>query len=179
MKTKFLLLLLVSSSFFIGCKESKKEEVKEENVSKSFVFSVNVISPRDDIFSLYFTEDGTTDFMNEPISMHVKGSEEPQDVVFELPEEAIPTEFRLDVCMPDRQNELTINGFKMIFMGKEFSAPKEQFSVYFNPDLSKTIYDKETGNVKAVVKEGIAEYPSFYPHAKPMSDEINKLLMNE
>lgn len=177
MNTKFIAVLLVISSVFVGCKEEKKETAPKQNeVSKSFVFSVNVSSPKDDTFSLYYTVDGSTDFKDAPIWVEVKGSESPQEVVFKLPEDAVPTQFRLDVCKPEKQNELKINGFKMSYLGKEFSVPGKDFFIYFDPDLSKTVYNKETGEVKAVEKDGKKEYPSFYPNTRPLGDEINKLL---
>ena len=41
---------------------------------------------------------------------------------------------------------------------------------------SKTIFDKTTGTVSAVFKDGVRQSPSFYPNANPLGNEIKKSL---
>lgn len=177
MKTKILMLIALVT-IVVGCNKDKSStpavvEPKEEG----FKFSINVLAKKNDTFSLYYTEDGTSDFNGRtPIWLDVKGSDTPQDVVFTLPADANPTQFRIDMAKSQDQEPIIINGFEMSYLGKSFKAGGDQFYIYFDPDLSKTVFDKETRTVTAVVKNGVKETPSFYPNTKPLGDEIKKLM---
>ena len=176
MKTKFIVLLSIVS-VLIGCNKDKSEPAQPEAPKEEmgFKFSVNVVAKKDDTFSLFYTEDGTTNF-TEPIWLAVKGSDSAQDVVFTLPEDAVPTQFRLDMGMSKDQEPMIINGFKMSYRGKTFEVPGSDFYIYFDADKSKTIYDREKQTVTAVVKDGQRQYPSFYPNTAPLGEAIKKVM---
>lgn len=178
MKTKILAIVIVIVSVFTSCKEeSTKPEAVADKAANNFKVTVNVTVKEDDNFSLFYTEDGSTDFTTiQPIWVNVKGSSSPQDVVFTLPEDIIPTQIRLDFGINKEQETILINNFSMAYLDKFFQAPGEQFYIYFDPDLSKTIFDKDKKTIDAVVKDGVRQFPSFYPNTKPLGDEITKLL---
>lgn len=176
MKTKILTLIALIT-IVVGCNKEKSEasSVVAPLEEKGFKFSINVLAKKNDTFSLYYTQDNTTNFTSAPIWLEVKGSDSAQDIVFTLPEDVIPTQFRIDMGKSEDQEPIVINGFEMSYLGKTFRANGDQFYIYFDPDLSKTIFDKETRTVTAVVKDGVKQYPSFYPNVKPLGDEISKL----
>lgn len=180
MKTKFLALFVIVSTLFVGCKDEKSNDAIDAVTAKeqkNFKVTLNVTVKKNDTFSIFYTEDGSIDFTKTtPIWVEVKGSDSPQDVVFNLPEDIIPTQLRLDFGMSKDQEEIVINKFKMDFFGKSFEAAGEQFYVYFDPDLSKTIFDKDKKTINAVVKDGVRQSPSFYPNTKPLGDEITKIV---
>ena len=179
MKAKSILLLF-SAILILSCKNDKTENSKENatnvNTANSFKVTLNVTVKKEDDFSLFHTEDGTTNFQGNPIWVKVKGSDMPQDVVFELPDDVIPTQLRLDFGMAKDQDAIKIHSFKMSYYGKTFEIPGEKFYIYFDPDLSKTIFDKTTGTVNAVVKDGVRMFPSFYPNTAPLGEEIQKIV---
>ena len=181
MKTNIFTVVILIATLFTGCKDNKSldslEVVNPEvKVDDTFKVTINALVKKNDSFSLYYSLDGTTDFKIEPLWLEFKGSETAQDIVFELPNEVIPTQIRLDFGLSKDQEPIVINYFKMNYLNNEFKIPGNQFGMYFNPDPTKTIFDYNTATVTAVVKDGIRQSPSFYPHIKPLGDEIKKLM---
>lgn len=181
MKTRIILSILLVTVFFTGCKNDKSvdslEVVTPEVVDNTFKVRMNVTVKKDDTFSLYYTEDGSTDFTKiPPLWMVVKGNPSHQDVVFTLPPDVIPTQLRLDFGMNKDQEPLIINSFQMNYLKNEFKIPGNQFFIYFDPDLTKTVFDKTTGTISGVVKDGVRQSPSFYPNADPLGKEIKKIV---
>jgi hypothetical protein len=179
MRTKSIVVLLFSVLLTLGCKSDKTEEGKADapvdNSPKGFRVTLNVTVKKDDVFSLFYTEDGTADFKKDPIWIDAKGSETAQNVVFNLPEEVVPTQFRVDFGRNKDQEPIKINSFKMEYYQKSFEIPGDKFYIYFDADLSKTVYDKNAATVSAVVKDGERMFPSFYPNQLPLGQEIQKL----
>ncbi len=179
MKAKIGMLLLLMT-VFAGCKNEKSVdelEVATPEVDETFKVVVSVVAKADDTFSLFYTEDGSTDFSKIPaLWMAFKGSETVQDITYTLPEDVLPTQIRLDFGMSDKQQDIVMKEVKFLYMGREFKIPVNMFFVYFDPDVSKTIYDKQTGVIKAVVKDGVRQSPSFYPNTKPLGEELEKLV---
>lgn len=180
MKTKVLSFLTVMVLVFSGCKNEKSvdtlEVKKTEVVDKNFKAILKVIVKKDDDFSLFYTEDGSTDFKEAPLWMHVKGSANEQEVTFNLPEDVIPTQLRLDFGMKQDQEDITFKSFKFDYMGKTFEKSGAEIAIYFTPDLTKCTFDPATGIIQAVVKNGKREYPSLYPNTTPMKTELDKLV---
>jgi hypothetical protein len=180
MKTKSIVVLLFSVLLTLACKSDKKEENKAEapvdNSPKGFRVTLNVTVKKDDTFSLFYAEDDTADFKKAPMWQEVKGSEMPQNVVYNLPEEVVPSQLRLDFGMNKDQAPIKIHSVKMEYYTKSFEIPGNQFYIYFNPDLSKTIFDKVAVTVSPIIKDGKSMMPSFYPHTAPLGEAINKLV---
>jgi hypothetical protein len=180
MKTKFLIVIFLLSAFFVGCKNEKSNNTNELSVAKeenNFKVKLTVTVKKDDTFSLFYTEDGSTDFSKiQPIWLNVKGSNSPQDIVFNLPEDVIPSQLRLDFGLSKDQEEMVIDKFGMNYFGKSFEIPGDKFYLYFDPDKSKTIFDKDKRTINAVFNSGVRQFPSFYPNTKPLGEEIQKLV---
>ena len=181
MKTRIILSILLVTVFFTGCKNDKSVDslevvTPEKVVDETFKVTINATVNKDDTFSLYYTEDGTTDFKKAALWMAFKGNNSPQDIVFTLPKDVLPTQLRLDFGITKDQEPIVINSFSMNYLNKEFKIPGNQFFILFDPDITKTVFDKNTATVTAVVKDGVRQSPSFYPNKKPLGDEINKLV---
>jgi hypothetical protein len=180
MKTKLVLALVFLTTLFAGCKNEKSVDdldlVTPTVVDNYFKVTLNVNVKKDDNFSLFFTEDGTIDFKGNPIWVKVKGSDIAQDVVFNLPADRLPSQLRLDFGMAKDQESIKINTFKMQYLEKSFEITGDKFYIYFNPDISKTIFDKTAATVSAIKKDGINTFPSFYPNTAPLKIEIDKLV---
>ena len=179
MKTKVLSLLIVMAIVFTGCKNDKSvdslEVKKAEVVDKTFKVTLKIIVKRDDDFSLFYTEDGSADFKGEALWLGVKGSSDEQEVTFTLPEDVIPTQLRLDFGMKQDQEEIILKGFKFDYQGKTFEKSGPEMAVYFTPDLTKCTFDPATGIIKAVVKDGKAQFPSLYPQVDAMKIALDNL----
>lgn len=179
-KNNHLLILIFCFFSVIGCKNEKSNNTDELSVAKeenNFKVKLTVTVKKDDTFSLFYTEDGSTDFSKiPPIWLNVKGSNSPQDIVFNLPEDAIPSQLRLDFGLSKDQEEMVIDKFGMYYFGKSFEIPGDKFYFYFDADKSKTIFDKDKRTVNAVFKSGVRQFPSFYPNTRPLGEEIQKLV---
>jgi len=179
MKTRILSSILLLAVFLTGCKNEKPidslDVVKTEEAVKIFQITLDVTVKKNDDFALFYTEDGSINFTGNPIWIGVKGSETSQKVVFNLPEDVIPTNLRLDFGISKDQEPMTINNFKMTYAGKTFEAPGATFFQYFRPNEECTQVDKVKALVIPVKKEGKYFGPSFYPEIA-LSEEIGKLV---
>ena len=107
MKNKFLLLLF--SCFFTILFSCKNEtpiddlEVVTPEAAKVnlnfFKVTLNVIVKKDDDFALFYTTDGTTDFKTAPIWQAIKGNSDVQEIKYNLPQNILPTQLRLDLSL--------------------------------------------------------------------------------
>ena len=181
MKTKNILLALIFSALFVSCKNDKNENSQKENqeqtiVDKVFKVTLDVVVKKDDNFQIYYTDKSSSDFNEkESIWTEIKGSESPQKVVFELPKDYVPTLFRLDFGVNDKQEDIKINSVQIDYFGKKFFSQGEGLANYFRPETSTKI-DFKTGIIKAILKNGKRLEPALYPHEKPLGDEITKLV---
>lgn len=151
MSSLALCLLLVS------CKDEKK--VEEANapaveVTKSFKVTVNAIVEQNDIFQIFYNEDGSDAFTPEQsIAINIAGKPEAQDLVFELPEDAMPAALRFDIGANVDLKKVTFKSFKIQYLDKTINADVTTFFKYFYPNPQVEI-DKATGVVTMKAPEG-------------------------
>lgn len=188
MKVKYLFISLLSfSTILFSCKNSennetvdtpKTEEVQKEN-PKTFKIILNVTAKKDDSFHLFFSEDGTLNFPEKTsIWANFKGSETPQDIVFELPEDVLPSLMRIDFNSYQQEEPIQINSFKMKYYNSEFKAEGKSFFDYFGPNTETVeIVDKDKVIIKPILKEG-KKYspPSFYPSEDALKTRIEQVI---
>lgn len=187
MKTKFFLsvLLLTSTMSIISCKNEEKKaeenpatEIKKEN-PKTFKVILNVIAKKDDSFHLFFSEDGTLNFSEEnSVWANFKGSEVAQDLVFEIPEDKLPTLMRIDLNSYQQNESVQINSFKMKYYNSEFKADGKSFFDYFGPNTETVeVIDKDKVIFKPLVKEG-KKYtpPSFFPSEEALKTRVEQVI---
>lgn len=181
MKTNFIAILLLVTTLF-GCKnDSNNEKSNVENnqteVSKNFKITLNVVVKKDDNFQVYYTEKSSNDFNEkESVWVEVKGSENAQDVVFNIPEDVIPTMFRLDFGVNEKQEDIKLNGVNIEYLGKSFKSEIPLLANYFRAAEASTLIDFKTGIIKAIVKDGKRQEPALYPHETVLQPEIEKLV---
>jgi hypothetical protein len=107
--------------------------------------------------------------------VEIKGKPEQQEVVFNLPDNTIPTQLRLDLGVNKDQEEMEIKNFKMDYMGKTFEVHGANFFTYFSPNLECTTIDRARYTIKPIKKEKGYFGPSFYPEPL-VAQEISKLV---
>lgn len=187
MKTKFFLsvLLLTSTMSIISCKNEEKKaeenpavEVKKENPN-TFKVILNVIAKKDDSFHLFYSEDNTLNFTEEnSVWANFKGSDAAQDIVFEIPEDKLPTLMRIDLNSYQQNESVQINSFKMKYFNSEFKADGKGFFDYFGPNTETVeVVDKDKVIIKPLVKEG-AKYtpPSFFPSEEALKTRVEQVI---
>ena len=181
MKTKFLIIAAVIALTFTSCKKnSEKVEEAAPAVKEKENFSVelDVISEKEDNFAVYYTEDNTISFDGDKAIWNgVKAEAGTQKIVFNLSEEIIPTDIRLDLGLKkgSEQGDVILEKFKISYFGKSFEAKGSDFFKYFieNKD-TKTEIDAAKGTVKFLKNPSGTATPFFYPQ-QALLDEISKI----
>ena len=83
MSPKTLTFLLFTLTLFSGCKNETPQNVNQKRSVANFKITLNVIVKKDDNFSLFYNQDGSTDFSKiAPIWVGVKGKGTEQKVIF-------------------------------------------------------------------------------------------------
>lgn len=179
MRTRIISSILLLTVFFTGCKNETKETPSAEQapeVQKNVKITLDVTVKKDDDLQVYYTEKTSTDFNEkESLWQHVKGSDASQKVVFNIPENILPTMVRLDFGVSDKQEDIKFSGIEIEYYGKKFAASGENLANYFRPQ-TETQIDFKTGMIKALFKDGKRIEPAIFPHEVPLSKEFDKLI---
>ncbi len=159
MKQKALIFL--ASIALISCKNEKSVEelpVVEEQPKVSEVNLVlDMVVPKDDVFQVFYTEDGTANCSEEnSVKVNVTGKPESQKITFEFPENKRINYLRIDIGENPEQGELKFNNFLFTNFGAtiefkgnqifEYFFPNEMFKLNFetatlSPGEKKEVYD--------------------------------------
>lgn len=178
---KKLILILLCASLFSCKNESKNEEtpiVGKDSIDKTLMrITFKIIAERDDKSCLYYTQDGTINFDdNKSVWLDVKGSKNPQELVFVLPKDVLPTHLRLDLGrgVNPEQTYYDVKGFKIEYLDKKFEANDINVFNYFyaNKDINvitpnSTVLKKLKPNQETAVM--------LYPHI-PLTEELSKII---
>jgi hypothetical protein len=179
MKAK-IFLLLFSAIAILGCKNDQTDTTKgaaaAEAPDDTFKVIAKVIVKEDDNLSLFYTEDGSTDFKNEPLWSKVVGSAEPQEVIYTLPKDVFPTQLRLDFGVSPEQVDVTLQSVTFQYKDKSRTIAGAELGNFFRADDSKCTFDPATGIITAPLKDG-KKLPSLYPHEGNLGPELQKLAL--
>lgn len=178
MKTKFLGAIILFAAFFTACKNDKPTEGGAEAPApepKGFKIILRAVVAKDDNVAFFYTEDGTIDFSKiQPVWVNVKGSSSEQDIVCFLPEDAMPTQLRIDPGINPEQDDIIIKsitfeneGIKRVITGAEIGN-------FFRADENTCTFDPVTGIVRGITKDG-AKKPSLYPQEAALGEELKKI----
>ncbi len=168
MKATCLLLLLL----LFSCKDSSNAEASIK--PETFNVYVNLISKADDDFCLLYTQDNSINF-SDGVWVAVKGNDAEQIVNFSLPKDVLPSQLRLDFGKNRKQSEVVIKSIKFEYLGKSREIKGFEMGAFFRPDNSKCSFDSNTGVVKAIIKDGVNQGLSLYPHESILAAELPKL----
>ena len=131
MKSRDFISILILFFILISCKE-KSSKLNGEDVF--FQVELEIKIKNDDDLILYY-KDGTNEwFIDEKaIWSSVKGSNNFQKVVFKIPHQVLPNDFRLDIGRNEFKNQppIEINKFIMTYDDNSFEITKENFNKFF------------------------------------------------
>jgi hypothetical protein len=126
MKTKKILLAVLTIFTLASCKneaETKEAEAQTTELKETFDVSFNLVVAKDDTFTLYYTEDNSLNFGDDrSVRSVVKGSDKPQDVLFKLPADVLPTQIRFDFGDNKEQGGIVMNSLSAKYNGSIFNA---------------------------------------------------------
>lgn len=164
---------------FTGCKDEKSVdslEVKQpEAVDETFKVTLGLVVKKDDTFSLFYTEDGTINFKDEPVWLVVKGSDAEQQITYTLPDEVFPTELRFDFGLNKEQEDITLRSVTLEYKGNKRTIAGAELGNFFRADDTRCTFDPQSGLIKGIEKNGVKQSPSLYPHEANLKPEIEKL----
>lgn len=180
MKSKFLILIAVFSMLVTSCKNAESKDGEEsqaevENVKQNFSVEVEVEASKKDDFTLYYTEDNTVTFKGEmAVWRGVEGNNKREKVVFDLSEQIIPTDIRLDFGMNKEQESVKVYGVKILYYGNELYIKGSDFFNYFIESKDfKTEFGAD-GSLK-ILKNGPEYKTPFYYPRQELIDALKKL----
>jgi hypothetical protein len=184
MKTKKIILSFLMVFALASCKnetEKKEGDKNQAELKETFDVNFNLIVTKDDTFKLYYTEDGTLNFGDDrAVLCVVKGSVTPQDLLFKLPADVLPTQVRLDFGDNVEQEDVIMNSMKFKYLKnvyeKTFGAG-EDITHYFYPLEAQIKIDDATKTVKLLKAKGQIHDPLMWSN-QLLSDEMVKLYKN-
>jgi len=181
MKTKFIIVTAILSLIFVSCKNETKEtpqeaEAPKEQVKENFSLEMDVVSANKEDFSMFYTEDGTINFTaDKAVWFGVEQKAGSQKVIFDLKEEIIPTDIRIDFGIVQDRGDVTLEKFKLTYYGKTFEAQGSDFLKYFIANENvKADVDAAKGTIRFQKMADKPYTPSFYPQ-QSILDEIKKI----
>ena len=93
---------------------------------------MNITNKEKDVTCLYYKDNSITYFNNDmAIYKNIEKSESPQTVVFELPEDFLPNDFRFDLSHENQNQSMTINYIKFSYEGETFEIRNEDIEKFF------------------------------------------------
>ncbi|AWM13667.1 hypothetical protein NHF50_07005 [Flavobacterium sp. NRK F10] len=183
MKTKIFTFLVLTSFIVLSCKidkENKEENnnsVPQKEVQKDSEVKIVIeaIVPKDDVFQIYYTEDGSPNCTEEQsVKAEIKGSEEPQKITFNIPEEVVMTYLRIDPGQNPDQGIMKFSRFTYEYFGKKFEIIGSDFFLYFSP----TEHLKMDFNSATLTPTGKGEnYDPVLYAQPPFAPELEKILV--
>lgn len=177
---KLILSSLVISALFTSCKGDKNENNNNnEEVVKKPVFKIalDLLIKEDDSLQVFYCENGEIDFDgSKTVWSVVKGNENTQQVLFNLPEDVLPTKLRIDVSKNKSQKAVEIKGISLNYNERTFQAKDTMFFQYFIPN-DQIEWDRKKAIANFKIKEGELFDPQFGSR-EIMETELQKLIKN-
>lgn len=186
MKTKNIVFSLILILSLASCKNDEKQTnviVKDENeIKETFEISFNIVIQKDDVFQLYYTQDGSLNFGDEhSVKSVVKGNESPQDLIFKLPVDVLPTYIRFDIGENPDQQDITVNSMKFKYFDKSYNAVfgngNETLNHFFYYKEGHVKYD-ETTNKVILLKPENQPFDPYMTSNQLVMEEMEKLYKN-
>lgn len=149
-------------SMFFSCKDDSKieEEVVVQN-KPVFKIALDLVIKKDDSLQVFYCENGETEINGaNTVWSSVKGNNNSQQVIFNLPEDVFPTKLRIDLSKNKDQDEIEIKGFTINYDEKSFSVKDTMFYQYFIPN-EQIDWDRKKAIAKFKSKEGEFFDPQF------------------
>ncbi|WP_413533397.1 hypothetical protein [Empedobacter brevis] len=171
------------SSFLISCGDKKGERSKsnESNgdtvvpvvITDPLKISLNAIISKDDTLEVYYRFEPNANFESMyVVSTPVVGKDSAQNIVFDLPTDKKPYDFRIDFGNNKEQSDIQIKNFNMQYKGNSFNVKDTLFYQYFwNNEFID--YTRNKAIVKPKSVNGTYD-PIFMPR-EVFATEVNKL----
>lgn len=172
-KTVFFSLLVLTFLSLESCKkgEESKEGAEAATAEPKIEFKENfnlqivASAAQKDDFAVYFTEDNTINFNEKnAVWRSINGGNTDETINFEMTEDRIPTNIRLDFGLNKAQDSVVIKSVKVNYYANSFEFKGSDFFTYFNKDEQfKYNINPANGTLTLYKKDGEYKTPFFYP----------------
>ena len=157
MKKLSVLFLIVFLGVIASCDSSKKSEKTEIEIRKNvFTVEINAVINEKDVLCLYY-KDNTIGFFNEDMTIYknIEKSVTPQTIIFELPEDFLPNDFRFDLSHENPNQSMVVNTIKFSYAGESFeilNTDLDKFftsneGIVFDPSTRTYTFKKDTNGI--------------------------------
>lgn len=159
-----------------SCKNENKQE-NQEIVKEPEVFEVklNMVVENDDSFQIFYTQTEGEQF-DEKFSIwkQVKGSPEPQEIIFKFNEDVLPSNLRIDLGINKNQKPMKLISLKMEYYDKIYEL--RDTMILKNFVISEQLnYDKSN----SILSHNKKDFPNYDPLLYPqdnLKEELLKLI---
>lgn len=186
MKIRVLIGLLSLSLAFFSCQnktEDKKDAQETELTPEQqiFVVEMDVKAESPDDFALYYTQDNSINFSDKEVVWRgVKGGMQSERLTFNLPENVVPTNIRVDFGIKKDSKEVTLEKFKIAYLNKTIEAKGSEFLYYFMVnDKVQALPDLEKGTITFKKKTEFPAETYYYYPSPALNDTIKVLTMGK
>ena len=182
MKPKVIFTVFLSMFILLSCKDKEaqienNDVVPVEVVQKNSVsVTLSAVVKKDDVFQVFYKNEESEAFVEaKSISVDLKGNDNEQNIVFNLPEDEYPNYIRLDFGVNKEQEPIEIKNLTFNFYEKSFQIKGADFSNYFYSNDFIEIKDKTTGIIKPIVaKDG--SYDPMSASADGLRKQLEELV---
>lgn len=172
MKRFSLAAFAVISFLVTSCKtDSKKTGAAEEEKPAIVEVAVTLTSKDADVMTLYYKDNSITYYVEDmAIYKNLKAGK--QELLFELPEDVVPNDFRFDISTQSAGNVIEIESIEFRYMANSFKILNQDLAKYFNPnefltfDIATRKY--ETKKVDGKYDPFLTTTGQFYPEYEKM-----------
>lgn len=164
-----VLLMSIGSCKENSAKNGVKTEFDKEPTSDSknepsnFLLTVSALVEKDDVFEIYFIQDNSEGYTtNQMLSQEVKGSDQIQDIKFQLASEYYPFNFRIDLGNNAQQELIKIESCTLQYGNSTYVINGNKLHHYFIfNDGVETLSDSITHRLKTFKEGNIDKYDPF------------------
>ncbi len=165
---KIVIVLLISITFLqTSCKKGGETTEVKTPTKQNFSVEILAQSSKKDDFAVYYTEDGTINFDSNKVLWHGVKPGVNEKIVFDFPEEKLPTAIRLDFGMNKEQDSVVISKVKIAYLDENFEFNGSDFFNFFIQDKQFKVNTNTKNGTLTLYKNG-ATYstPYFYPRGE-------------
>jgi hypothetical protein len=169
---KYVIFLIIFFSFF-SCKKVAENNNNSDNVA----VIIEIIMKKDNDLVLFY-KDGSNEWFvdNKTVIVSVKGSDEMQEIKFNINLNTLPNDYRLDIGQNyfDGQDTIQIKKFVLKYYDDRFEINEAEFRKYFrgNEYIS---YDEKL-HVYLINKNKNGLYDPFFETTMEFYPELLKLI---
>lgn len=176
-------LCFISFLSIISCKNESENQsentetvIKEESITFDIIVDIKI--KKDDDLIIYY-KDGSNQWIVEEKAVWntVKGSNDFQMVVFKLPEDVIPNDFRFDIGRNEfkGQDPIEIRSISLNYLDNNFVVTQDMFTTFFRANQFLK-YDDITKQFSLNKVEG--NYDPYFEVTPSMYPQLTKLVLN-